>query len=333
VIRIAGLYDRIWEWSNLRRAAHRAFRASRQGAEPREYFSNLDENLRSLQKALLAGDVKLCPYREFLIHDPKERLISAPAFADRVLHHAVMGVCEPLFDRWSIADSYACRRGRGRLAALERATDFSRRFPWFFRGDIRKYFPSIQHPLLKLMIRRKFKDQRLIALFEQLVDSFGFDEGKGLPIGSLCSQHLANLFLDPFDRWVKEVVRLPGYVRYMDDFVIFSDSQNWVVDCQRLVGEVLSSKLGLELKGDAHLNRSRHGFDFLGFRIFPGWRILNRRSRRRFRARFDELEQRHQRGSMGEMELQRRVGSLLAFAKEGCSWKFRSAVLSRASNA
>ena len=330
--RVGGLYDQIWEWGNLRRAAQRAFRASRQSGEARRYMANLDFHLGHLQNALRGADVRLSPYREFVIHDPKERLISAPVYADRVLHHAIMGVCEPLFDRWSISDSYACRRGRGRLAALQRATAFAARFGWFFRGDIRKYFPSIPHAGLKGVIRRKFKEERMIGLFDRIIDSFGAREGRGLPIGSLCSQHLANLYLDPLDRWVKEGCRIRGYVRYMDDFVVLADTWDEVARFEEETGCFLSSQLGLTLKDGAHLNRAEHGFDFLGFRIFRGWRVLNRASRRRFILKMRHLDRCFATGCMGESEVQRRVMSVLAFANEGCSWKFRRAVLSRASN-
>ena len=294
---------------------------------------NLDGELALMQRQLREERVEWGGYRQFVIHDPKERTITAPAFRDRVLHHAVVGVCEPHFERWLIADTYACLRGRGRLAALERATQHARRQGWFLKLDVRRYFESIPHERLILGLERKFKDRSLLRLFGEIIRSHESLPGRGLPIGSLVSQHLANFYLDPLDRRVKEVLRIPGYVRYMDDFVLWDARGAVLREAWKDLQGFLETRLLLALKPGTHMNRTVHGMDFCGFRIFPGWRTLNRRSRRRLKTRLEELERLRVWGLESERVLQARVQSILAFAREGKSWQARNWALARASTA
>jgi RNA-directed DNA polymerase len=328
MMRVGGLYPGIGTWDNLRLAYWKARKGANECRPVRRFEERLDDELARLAAELEVRAVRPGGFTRFLIRDPKERLISAPVFRDRVLHHAIMNVCEPWFDRRLIADSFACRKGKGRLAALARATEFSRRHGWFLKLDVRKYFDSIPHARLLEELERIFKDRELLELFARIIGSHESAPGRGLPIGSLMSQHFANFYLNPVDRLVKERLRIPGYVRYMDDMVLWADGQ---VDLERALIEVRESlelRLGLELKRPAGiLNRAAHGVAFCGFRIFPGWRELGRAGRIRFRARLRELERRHAAGLLGESELQTRVTCLIAFAKEGDTWQFRRRVL------
>jgi retron-type reverse transcriptase len=326
--RIGDLYDRIHAWDNLRAAFHRARRGVRRSPAVLAYESQLDEHLRELQRELVGGRIVLHGYSQFLIHDPKERVITAPAFRDRVLHHAIMNVCEPHFEKRHISDTYACRSGKGRLAALERATEYASRHEWFLKLDVRKYFESIPHTGLAALLGRVFKDGRLLGLFEQIVDSHEASPGRGLPIGSLVSQHLANLYLGGVDRLVRDRLRVPGYVRYMDDFALWSDDSRRLREAWGEIDVFLRGHLDLELKKGSHLNRSDHGMNLCGFRIFRGWRVLNRRSRHRFAAKVGALDE-----FKDEAERQRRGAAIFAFAREGDSWHFRREVLARATNA
>jgi retron-type reverse transcriptase len=314
---------------NLRLAVSKAVRGKRDRPEARAFLGDLDRNLADLAAALRAGTFPLGRYRQFLIFDPKERVISAPCFPERVLHHAVMNVCEPAFERWLIADTFACRVGKGRPAALDRARQFARRFPFFLKLDVRKYFDSVPHDRLRELLARRFKDPRLLELLGRIIGSFRGGLGRGLPIGSLTSQHLANFYLGWFDRFVKEGLRLRGYVRYMDDMALWADSKGELREALVAAEVFLREELGLTLKPTPYLNRTGHGMDFLGCRLYPGHLVLNRRSRRRFRRRLAALERRHGRGAISERELQERATALTAFTRGAavCSWRFRQSVL------
>jgi hypothetical protein len=133
VKRVGNLLDAVADWQNLRLAAAKALRGKRGKADARLYLADLDANLRRLGEQLRAGSVPVGRFHQFTIHDPKERLITAPCFEERALHHAIMNVCEPVLERWLIADTFACRRGKGRVACLQRAQAFARRFPYFLK--------------------------------------------------------------------------------------------------------------------------------------------------------------------------------------------------------
>ena len=152
--RLGGVYDAIGDWDNLRLAFWRAAKSARRSSVVRRFEANLVGNLRALREDLSNECVRAGGYTQFVIYDPKERIIAAPSFRDRVLHHAIMNVCEPHFDRWLVHDCYACRKGKGRLAALERATAHAARNRWFLKLDIRKYFDSIPHERLLTAVHR-----------------------------------------------------------------------------------------------------------------------------------------------------------------------------------
>jgi hypothetical protein len=263
--RAGNLYGRIAEPENLRQAFLKAIRGKRGKAEVIAYTANLDRNLRRLHDQLSAGHVDVGHYHFFTIHEPKERLICAASFPERVLHHAVMNVCEPVLERYAIQDSYACRTGKGMHAAVRRAQSFARGYPWYLKLDIRKYFDSIPHAPLLRLLERRIKDKAVLRLIAAIVgthDSAGtgvaaavppgggepdgaeavppasgsmegrppcrpiVTTGRGLPIGNLLSQHLANLYLGHLDHWIKETLRVRGYVRYMDDFVLWAEDKH-----------------------------------------------------------------------------------------------------------
>lgn len=327
--RAGRLLERIVDRDNLRMAVDRALKGKRDRADAREFTARLETNLGQMAQQISAGEFPLGRCVQFTIYDPKERLITAPCFAERVLHHAIMNVCEPWFERLLIDDTFACRRGKGRTATLHRAMHFSRRFPVLLKLDIRKYFDSISHDVLKYRLERRFKDPPLLDLLGRIIDSYATAPGRGLPIGSLTSQHLANFYLGWFDRFVKESLGATGYVRYMDDSVIWGDRSADLRDALQRCEQFLAGELWLSVKGRPGVARARHGFEFLGCRVYPDHLKLNRRSRARFRAKLFELETAYARGELDERELQQRATALVAFTTAGGtrSWRFRTRVL------
>jgi hypothetical protein len=327
--RVAHLFEQIVDRDNMRLAFSRAVRGKRDRRDARRFSEHLEDNLRAVQQRLLCGDFCVGRFHQFVIHDPKGRIITAPCFEERVLHHAITNVCEPVFERWLIADTYACRVGKGRLPALDRAREFARSFGFFLKLDIRKYFDSIPHDELLQRLTRIFKDRRLMQLFDRIVRSFRGLLGRGVPIGSLTSQHLANFYLGWFDRFVKEQLRVKGYVRYMDDMALWGGSTCELSARLDACREFLDTELRLELKDAPYINRVRHGVDLLGCRVFPSHVTLNCRSRTRFRRKLAALEAAFQSGEIEELQLQQRAGSLVAFSTSGAvsSFQLRRRVL------
>ena len=326
--RAANLFDGIHEPENLRLAFHKAARGRRGQAVVREFAIGLDTRLSEMATAIREGTFQVGRFQQFLIRDPKERVITAPCFEERVLHHAIMNVCEPVLDRWLIDDTFACRHGKGREAAVLRAQHFTRHADWFLKLDVRKYFDSISHLRLLGLLEKRFKDERLLQLLYRIIAAYRSGIGVGVPIGSLTSQHFANFYLGWLDRFVKETLLVRGYVRYMDDLVLWHSSRDALVDIQIRCREFAANSLGLEFKPSEVMRTSR-GVPFLGCHIWPTHVELNRRSKRRWRRRVRVLERAERLGLISESDLQQRLTALTAFAQAAGvrSWRFRKSVL------
>lgn len=329
--RVGQLYERIAEPENLRLAFWKACRGKRDRPEVREYGDRLGENLARLRSQLQEDGVEIGHYRFFTVRDPKERRICAASFPERVLHHAIMNVCEPVLERYAIHDSYACRTGKGMHAAVRRAQAFAQAFPWYLKLDVQRYFDSVHHETLLVLLERRFKDRRLLHLFRAIISTYETAPGRGLPIGNLISQHCANLYLGPLDHGVKETLRVRGYVRYMDDFVLWGDAKKALQDKRSEVAGFLGERLKLTLKENAQLNRSAIGLPFLGYRVFPSYVTLGLRARRRFARKLRAYERRWFGGGWSEGDLQRHVEPLLAYVRFADTRGLRREVVGRLS--
>ncbi len=321
--RVGKLFNNVIEPENLRLAFWKASRGKRHRSDQRTFADNLEQEVQCMRRGLIAGDYPVGRYTRFTIYDPKEREICAAAFSERVLHHALMNVCEPFFEKWLIFDTYACRKGKGQFRAVRRAQKFAQQSEWFLKADVRKFFDSIPHDRLKVLLHRKFKDEELLGWFERILDSYETTSGHGLPIGNLTSQYFANLYLDPLDRFVKETLRVKGYVRYMDDFALWHETKDVLKAFSMDIVAFAEEHLGLQLKGVPYLNCSHHGMDFLGMRILP-WEVrLNHRSKKRFIAKVRKYEWLLACGQITELDFQERVTALTAFVQQADSEEFR----------
>ena len=327
--RSAELYHQIPTHENLRLAFWKAAKGKHHRAEVIEYRANLVENMAGLQLQLIKNTLDIGHYRFFSVRDPKPRIICAAAFPERILHHAIMNICEPVFEAYEIDDSYACRKGKGAHRALSRSQFFARRFPWYLKLDIRKYFDNVDHSIMMRLLARRINDRRMIRLFEVLLDSYHTDRGKGLPIGNLISQHLANFYLAYFDHWVKEVRRVKGYLRYMDDFIVFGHSKASLKTELQCIHDFLLKNLELKLKQNTQLNLCCYGFPFLGFRVFPQKILLAQKSRSRFLKKFIKYENKYVGGLWSEKELARHLMPLIEFTKAADTEGFRRDIIER----
>lgn len=271
------------------------------------------------------------PARLFLIRDPKPRRITEVAFADRVVHHALCAELAPAFERYAISTSFACRPGKGQQAALIYAQNATRGNSWFFKGDVASYFASIPHDRLLAQVRRRVKDEELCRLLEKIIAAYPIEVGarRGLPIGALTSQHLANLYLGALDHRLKDDLGIRYYLRYMDDFVAFG-TRAQMQSCREEIERFLPQELGLQLNRRVSLVRPvRDGVPMLGARIFPRLIRPSRRQWRRFCNKYHALNADFERGSLDEAEAARRLGSQFAYLSQMHTLKRRRNLLAR----
>lgn len=250
------------DWHTLAAAFHRAALGKRSRPEVQRFAANLEPELAALRGEILAGTVAVGRARRFRIHDPKPRLIHAPCFRERVLHHALMAHVGPVLDRALVDDTYACRVGKGALAAVQRAQHHARHWPWWAKIDIRAYFAGIDHERLKDLLVRRFRDPGLLHLMGRIIDAHADSPGKGLPIGALTSQQFANFYLGGSDRRLLEGCRVRGYVRYMDDSVWWGESQTAVRAALTEARPFAAEHLALQVKEPSQLGRSARGLAY-----------------------------------------------------------------------
>lgn len=317
--------DEIAEWPNLVRAAYRAARGKWAHPEVAEFLAALEPNLCALRAGILDGTVPVGAFTVFRIRDPKPRVIRAPCFRERVLHHAIMARAAPVLDRALVDDTFACRVGKGTLAAVRRCQQHLRRFPWYAKLDVRGYFASIDHAVLTAQLARRFKSRRLLHLFGRIIDAHHDAPGKGLPIGALTSQFFANAYLGPCDRFLLESRGVCGVIRYMDDFLFWDRSRERVAQVDREVRTFLSDELRLAAKNPPHINRSSGGVTVCGYRVFSGTIRLARSRRLRFAAAVRRWESLYQRGHIDAGELQRGVSAAVAITAhaDAAAWRRR----------
>jgi retron-type reverse transcriptase len=236
------LFPKIVTFENLLQAFHKAARGKRERIYVIDFADDLEGNLLRLQSRLLNQTYQPGRYSTFRIYFPKPRLISAAPFPDRVVHHALMNISGPLLEKSFIYDSYANRLDKGTHRAIRRYQSFLREYDYVLKCDIKKYFPSIDHAILKSLIRKRIADPDVLWLIDSIIDRSNKQEyeydyfpgddlfaplerRKGLPIGNLTSQFFANLYLNPLDHFIKQTLRCPAYLRYVDDFALFSNSR------------------------------------------------------------------------------------------------------------
>lgn len=320
--RVGNLMDRITSLDNICLAYCKARRGKQFNKEVVDFSQNVMENLLSLQKCLIEGKPDVGHYSFFTIYDPKEREICAAAFRERVMQHAIMNVCHSYFDRTLIADTYATRRGKGTYAALDKAKYAMAHYKYCSKLDVRKYYDSINHEVLKNKLERIFKDKALLNLFNDIVDSYSVSEGVGLPIGNLTSQYFANLYLSELDHICKERLKVPVYVRYMDDILIFSDSRQHLRETILFMNEFAEEKLFLQFKPPVN-RRTEQGVVFLGYKVMPHCVFLSGRSKRRFRKKMKIYNELLASGKWSQEEFARHAMPLIAFTQHAASKKLR----------
>jgi len=301
------MFTQLTSWENLLLATRKASRGKRGKANVATYEHNLEENLLELQTELRRGSYQPGGYVSFVIHEPKRRIISAAPFRDRVVHHALCNLIEPIFEHSFIGDSYANRVGKGTHRALDRCQQFARQHRYVLQCDLRQFFPSIDHAILRETLVRKINDDQVMKLIDLILgggagvlneaydmvyfpgdDLLAALRPRGLPIGNLTSQFWANVFLNPFDHFIKQELRCPAYLRFVDDFLLFADDKKTLWSWKEAIVERLA-RLRVTIHPAAHPRPVAEGIPFLGFTVTPQRRRLKRRKGIFFRRRLWRL--------------------------------------------
>lgn len=316
------LLEQIAEPENLRIAFWRASKGKTDKLEVLKYQTKFEENIKKLREQILRTTLDIGHYNIFTIYEPKERIICAASFPERVLHYAIINICYPYFEKFQIYDSYATRIDKGTFAAIDRAKIFTKNNTYFLKLDVRKYFNSISHPILVSLLKHKFKDKKLLEILEQIIDSYSISESKGLPIGNLTSQYFANYYLAFLDHYIKESLQVKCFVRYMDDMVLWNDSKNILKDNLKKIKQYLNENLDLTLKQEL-LNLTSNGLPFLGFVLRSAGMRISSNSKRRFLKKYRNYENKLLKNVWSEQEYQNHILPLLDFVKKADTYHFR----------
>jgi retron-type reverse transcriptase len=340
------LYPRIYAWETLE-TAYRKARKGKRGHPPAADFEyQWERHLLRLQEELAGKSYRPGAYRSFYIHEPKRRLISAAPFRDRVVHHALCRHIEPIFEARFIHASYANRIGKGTHRALDRCTEFARRYRYVLPCDIKQHFPSLDHAILREILAKYIACPDTMWLIDQILasgvgvlseeyeqvyfpgdDLLAANRPRGLPIGNLTSQFWSNCYLNPFDHFVKRELRCPAFLRYVDDFLLFADDKQTLHRWRAAIIEYLAS-----LRLTLHVERAQprpvgEGIPFLGFVVYPDYRRVKGRKVVVYRRRLKQLWQAYREGTGEPSKVVASLQGWLAHIRYGDTWALAERML------
>ena len=326
------LYGKLCSYKNLEMAFRKARKRKTLKHYVVEFEKNIQENLLQLKTELIFHIYKPKPLETFIVHDPKTRKISKSDFRDRVIHHALCNLIEPIFDKTFIYDSYANRIGKGTFKAIERFDFFKRKVSknnsrscFILKADVRHYFEKVNHKILLSIIEKKVPEERVLWLIKLILSNHKVKEnGKGMPLGNLTSQFFANVYLNELDKFVKHKLKAKYYIRYVDDFVILHSSRNILEEYKLKINEFLSLNLDLKLHPDkSKIFNLDSGAGFLGFRIFYFHKIVRKQNIRKFEKKFDKFKRLYKKNAVSRKKVVESFESWLAHITHANTYKYR----------
>ena len=287
--RYNNLFDKIVSLDNLYEADKRARRQKSHRPEVMLFDKNKDNLLLDLQRKLINGEYETSEYYVFKIYEPKEReIFKLPYYPDRIVHHAIMNIMEPIWVSAFVKGTYSCIRKRGIHKALKDvkfALKDEVNTQYCLKLDIRKFYPSIDHDILKIIVRKKIKDKRLLNLLDEIIES-----AQGVPIGNYLSQFFANLYLTYLDHWIKEQKKVRYYFRYSDDIVILGRDKQELRNLLYDIQNYLNNKLKLSFNDNWQIFKvDSRGIDFVGYRVFHTHTLLRKRIKKKFCKKINKL--------------------------------------------
>lgn len=342
------LFPHIVSWENLWQAYSKAARGKRGKSAAATFEFKAADHLLDLQAELQGGEYQPGAYQHFVIHEPKRRLISAAPFRDRVVHHAVCNVIEPLFEARFYEHSYANRQGKGTHRAIDQLQTFARRYRYVLRLDIVQHFPSLDHAVLKQALNQVIVDPQVRQLITLILRSgegalaeeynmvhspddslLAGTRPRGLPIGNLTSQFWSNCYLNSLDWFVVRELGCSAYLRYVDDFALFADSKRQLWQWrEQLVSCLAVLRLTIH-ENCAQVSQVSDGIPWLGFVVYPTHRKLKRRNVVHFAKRLQHNLDLYRQGTITFAEMDAGVQGWVNHVRYGDTWGLRRRILGK----
>ncbi len=335
------LYKKLCSFDNL----VLAFKKARKGKLKKNYVINfelkLQKNLKCLQEDLINREYYPCQLKKFIIRDPKTRTIHASIFRDRIVHHAIINILNPIYEKIFIYDSFASRKNKGSQEAIKRFEFFMRKVSsngkfvknsfnnnsiqgYVLKADFKHYFDSVNQEVLISILRKKIKDEDLIGLIKIVLENFS--EEIGMPLGNYTSQFFANVYLNELDYYVKNVLKAKYYIRYVDDFVILHKNKKRLEYFLNHINRFLPY-LKIKLHEDkTKIYALRNGITFLGYRIFYHYKLLRKRNVRTFMRKLEKNISLCNNNEITKEQLESRVNGWMGYAKFGDTFNFREKI-------
>lgn len=324
-------YNDVTSLENLYDAVRQTVRSKRNKSDIAEFLFHLEDNIESIHQDLIKEEYSHSGYEIFVINDPKKRTISKASVRDRVVHHAVHNYIYPILDKSFITHSYACRKGKGSHKAIILAQKYCRTYQYAIHLDIVKYFESINRNILKNILQKKTKDNSVLNLLFEIIDSsaqINLYVHKGLPLGNLTSQLFANLYLNELDQFVKHNLHIKPFIRYMDDMLIFGNNKKYLLATAFQIGKYCNDKLELEIHRKCfQVLPVKNGVAFLGFKIFPFYRKVIPKGINRFRNRLKQLQSDYTNNKVELKHVSMSIQSSLSFLKFGDTESLRKELM------
>ncbi len=337
--RYGDLWEKIITFENIYEEFNKTLKGKRKNYNANEFFINAEDKIIEICEQLKNNNYKFGKYSTFYVYDPKERMISAAPFKDRIVHHALINILEPVFEKKMIYHSYACRKGKGTYKTFKQFEQWFKNSDYILKLDIKKFFPSINHQMLKNVLKKIIKDTKVLDLCNIIIDSsnkqeivlqyfkgdnlFSPIENKvGLPIGNLTSQFFANIYLTPLDYFIKEELKIKKYLRYMDDFVLFHNDKSYLKSCLVKIKKFLKEyKLNLH-SNKTQIKPTKETVPFLGFLINRKYIKLGTKNLKRLRIRIKHQKYLLENNKITKKELECSLYSWRGFAHWSRSYKF-----------
>lgn len=299
VIVHSGTFQNIISLENLFLSWREFSKGKRSKIDVQEFELCLEDNIFAIYEELRSGAKRRIEYEQFYITDPKPRIINKTSVAERLIHQAIYLILMPIFDQTFIFDSYSCRKDKGTHKAFERLAEIARCQSknyfgscWALKCDIKKFFHSIDHEILIKLLSRRVADKKLMDLLTEIIKSFEYSQGRGMPLGNLTSQLFANIYMDPLDKFVKHKLKAKYYLRYADDFMILADNREVLQDYLREIESFLADRLKLSLHPDKITFRKLNwGLDFVGYVAYPKFNLPRRKTVQRMFTKLEKIQE------------------------------------------